>query len=595
MKRRCALRAAKILWCVVFGFWVCSGCLRAFGDRVMEMEGKAKRRTTPEHVRSVVQQLEAMRMRNENALDTLKNLQQKTNEQLGAFESKTRRPRRRREKMHVQTDEQNADGEKANHRSLLRSDPSTFTSRQQHVVDAFLYSWEAYEKYAWGHDEAKPISKSWSKWFDVGLTLVDSLDTLWLMGLDEKFGKARAWVRDDLTFERNIDVNLFECTIRVLGGLLSAHALTGDALFLEKAEDLGKRLLPAFSSSSGIPYSDVNIGTGNAHAPKWGGDSSTAEVTTIQIEFAYLSALTGNPVYWNSANKVNDIVATLSEHRDPKYLLPIFINADSARLSGSATISLGARGDSYYEYLLKQWLLSGKRDETMRIRYMNALEAIEEHLIARSSPSGYVYVAEMKQGRKKQIPKMDHLVCFLPGVIALGAANAAHKPHGKGEVDAKRMQLARDILETCIHMYEDQVTGLAPEIVFFKGGEKDIHVKPADAHNLLRPETVESLFILYRLTMDESYRSRGWQMFQNFRKYCKVPTGGYSSINSVLTTNVAFRDKMESFWLAETLKYFFLLFDDSGIPVDLTQLVLNTEAHPLPIDPVVRFFESAST
>jgi len=109
------------------------------------------------------------------------------------------------------------------------------------------------------------------------------------MGLYEEFDEVKRWVNTKLNFDKNTDVNLFECTIRELGGLLGAFALSNDHLFLEKAEDLGTRLLPAFDTKSGVPYSDVNLKTGKAHAPTWGSDSSLAEVTTIQIEFEYLS------------------------------------------------------------------------------------------------------------------------------------------------------------------------------------------------------------------------------------------------------------------------------------------------------------------
>ena len=113
---------------------------------------------------------------------------------------------------------------------------------------------------------------------------------------------------------------------------------------------------------------------------------------------------------------------------------------------------------------------------------------------------------------------------------------------------------------------------------------KAFYIKRNDEHNLLRPETVESLFILWRLTKDQKYRVWGWKIFKSFQKYCKVSTGGYSSIKSVVRTPVIFKDKMESFWLAETLKYLFLLFsDDDVLPLD--KWVLNTEAHPFPIVP----------
>ena len=107
--------------------------------------------------------------------------------------------------------------------------------RQKKVVEAFKYAWEGYRKYAWGHDELRPVSKSYSEWFGIGLTIIDSLDTMLLMNLREEFQEARDWVAKSLTFEKNVDVNLFETTIRVLGGLLSAYHLSQDDLFLKKA------------------------------------------------------------------------------------------------------------------------------------------------------------------------------------------------------------------------------------------------------------------------------------------------------------------------------------------------------------------------
>ena len=128
----------------------------------------------------------------------------------------------------------------------------TFSKKQLEVIEATKHSWMAYEKYGFGRDEIKPISKSYHTWFGIGLTLVDSLDTLLLMGLNDEYQRAKDWVATQLRFDVNRDVNLFECTIRELGGLLSAYTLTKDNLFLEKAKDLGERLLPAFNSKSGV-------------------------------------------------------------------------------------------------------------------------------------------------------------------------------------------------------------------------------------------------------------------------------------------------------------------------------------------------------
>ena len=109
------------------------------------------------------------------------------------------------------------------------------TSRQEHVVNAFKHAWKAYKTHAWGKDELKPVSKDSNEWFNLGLTLIDSLDTMWLMGLTKEFEEAKHWVEQDLVVAQNKDVNLFETTIRVLGGLLSTYHLTQEKIFLEKA------------------------------------------------------------------------------------------------------------------------------------------------------------------------------------------------------------------------------------------------------------------------------------------------------------------------------------------------------------------------
>lgn len=111
----------------------------------------------------------------------------------------------------------------------------THNEQQEAIVKAFKHAWKAYRNFAWGKDELKPISHTSSTWFNLGLTLVDALDTMWLMGLKDEFDEARNWVAHEMIIAQNRDVNLFETTIRVLGGLLSTYHLTKDNLFLERA------------------------------------------------------------------------------------------------------------------------------------------------------------------------------------------------------------------------------------------------------------------------------------------------------------------------------------------------------------------------
>ncbi|CAH1271786.1 MAN1A2 [Branchiostoma lanceolatum] len=446
-------------------------------------------------------------------------------------------------------------------------------AQQKAVVEAFKHAWKGYKQYAWGHDELKPISKAASDWFGLGLTIIDSLDTMWIMGLMEEFEEARRWVEKDLVLKKNVDVNLFETTIRVLGGLLSAFHLSNDGLFLEKARELGDRLMPCFNSPSKIPYSDVNLDTGKAHPPRWGPDSTTSEVTSIQLEFRELSHQTGNDKYKNAVDEVMGHIQSLPKENG---LIPIFVNARSGQFRAGATITVGARGDSYYEYLLKQWLQTGKTEDKLRDEYVTAIEGMQKNLVKSTAANGLKFIGELVRGSFS--PKMDHLVCFLPGTLAIGHHNG---------LDASHLELAKELAKTCYQMYADMPTGLSPEIAYFNinnPGKPDIEVKNADTHNLLRPETVESLFYLYRLTGDKQYRDWGWKIFQAFEKYTKVQGGGYSSIGSVKDTkNPRFRDKMESFFLGETLKYLFLLFSDDPTLLSLDKYVFNTEAHPLPI------------
>uniref|UniRef100_A0AAR2JSY4 alpha-1,2-Mannosidase n=1 Tax=Pygocentrus nattereri TaxID=42514 RepID=A0AAR2JSY4_PYGNA len=448
--------------------------------------------------------------------------------------------------------------------------------RAEAVREAFRHAWKGYKAFAWGHDELKPISKTHGEWFGLGLTLIDALDTMWILDLKEEFEESKRWVEKELSFTKNVDVNLFESTIRILGGLLSTYHLTGDSLFLDKAKDIGSRLMPAFNTPSKIPFSDVNIGKGIAHPPRWTTDSTVAEVTSIQLEFRELSRLTQDPQYQKAVDEVMRQVHRLDGKHDG--LVPMFINTNSGKFTHRGVFTLGARADSYYEYLLKQWLQGGKKEPELLEDYLQAVEGVKKNLLRQTSPSKLVFVGELSHGRLN--PKMDHLVCFLPGTLALGAHNGLPADH---------MDLAMQLMETCHQMYVQMETGLSPEIAHFNlqnHNGRDVDVKPADRHNLLRPETVESLFYMYRFTQDSKYRDWGWEILQSFNKYTRVPSGGYTSIGNVRDpVNPGPRDKMESFFLGETLKYLFLLFSDDPELISLDKYVFNTEAHPLPIWP----------
>lgn len=445
-------------------------------------------------------------------------------------------------------------------------------SRQTAVMESFKHAWKGYKEHAWGHDNLKPVSGMAFEWFSLGLTIVDSLDTAYIMGLTEVFEEGKDWIKKELVFTKNRDVNFFEVTIRVLGGLLSCYHFSKDRMFLDKAVDLGDRLMAAFSSPSGIPYSDVNLGSKTAHAPEWSHYSTTAEVTTVQLEFRELSRASNNPVFEDAAAAVSEMI-----HHLPKKhgLVPIFINPNTGNFLPHATITLGARGDSYYEYLLKQWLQTGKTVNYLLDDYMTAIEGVREFLAKRSSPNKYLFIGELTSGSESFNPKMDHLTCFLPGTLALGHANGLPDWH---------MTMAEELMYTCYLTYAVHPTFLAPEITHFNlaSTTDDMYTKTADAHSLLRPEFVESLWYMYQLTGNTTYQDWGWQIYQSFEKYAKV-SYGYASLSNVKSEKPVHRDMMESFFMSETLKYLYLLFSDDRFLIDLNKYVINSEAHPLPV------------
>lgn len=499
---------------------------------------------------------------------------------------------------------------------------SDWISRQQSVKNAFIHAWSAYRNYAMGYDELMPLSQ---KGIDglggLGATIVDALDTAMIMGLDEVVSEAGSWIEKHLPerINQKDQVNLFETTIRILGGLLSAYHLSGGKqgkdlmhkgpkpiVYLENARNLADHLLVAFTSSpTAIPFSDVVLHDRSAH-PSPNGLSSTSEVSTLQLEFNYLSSLTGDPKYRMESMKVLEHFKTLPKVEG---LVPIYISPHSGGFSGE-NIRLGSRGDSYYEYLIKIWLQQLDSNLTyLHDMYEEAMKGVRHLLVRKSIPNGLVFVGELPYGFHGGFsPKMDHLVCFLPGTLALGATKGITKEKAMRAnkltfEDLENLKLAEDLAKTCFEMYSVTSTGLSPEIAYFNiegsseggpdGGNKsskyvhDIIIKYADRHNLLRPETVESLFILYRITEDPKYREWGWQIFKAFEQHTKVDSGGYTSLDDVTVLPPHRRDKMETFFLGETLKYLYLLFGDNTV-LPLDEFVFNTEAHPFPIKRTTR-------
>ena len=182
-------------------------------------------------------------------------------------------------------------------------------------------------------------------------------------------------------------------------------------------------------------------------------------------------------------------------------------------------------------------------------------------------------------------PSRFSLLCLRRsgGLLALGAYT---DPQGLDSARAQRdLKTGKALTYTCYQMYARMPTGISPEYIQVYEG-KDFDIGPGAPHYLLRPEAMESFFVLYHLTGDPVYREWGWEVFQAIERYCKT-TVGYGQLHDVRQTASRPDDKMESFFLAETMKYMYLLMDPET-PIDLLHKhVFNTEAHPVRIFPVM--------
>ena len=427
----------------------------------------------------------------------------------------------------------------------------------ERVKTEFLHAWNGYKQYCWGHDDLKPISKTCRDWYGtpIYMTPVDSLDSLYLLGFKKEADETREYIVKNLSFDKDISVQNFEITIRILGGLLSSYQIAGDKRLLNLADDLGTRLLPVFDSPTGLPYKFVNLKTGKTK----GEVSNPAETGTLMIEFGTLSKLTGKPIYYERAKRA--LVETY-KRRSPIGLVGTNINVDTGKWTNTDS-HVSSEIDSYYEYLLKCSLLFGDKDcEAMwvdSIAKIHSYLADEGQNMSKKNVNGAVIVGDLWYGHadmntgKRTATTTGALDAFFPAVLVLDG-------------DLNR---ARALQDSFFKMW--QIQGIEPEVYNYRTG------KIEEAGYPLRPEIVESTYYLYQATKDPKYLAMGKQMFDDLVKHCRTDVA-YAGLKSVETKEKT--DYMHSFVFAETFKYFYLLFAPEKT-LDIDKVVFNTEAHPI--------------
>lgn len=511
-------------------------------------------------------------------------------------------------------------------------EPETYERRVERqtrlsaIKEAFLHSWDGYKRNAWLQDELAPVSgESHNGFGGWGATLVDSLDTLWIMGLEKEFGAAvSALKKIDFTSTPLDELNIFETTIRYLGGFLSAYDVSGQKhkVLLEKAEELGEMLYVAFDTPNRMPctrwdWKNAALGGSQLAARH----SLLAEVGSLTLEFTRLSQLTGDHKWYDAIARITNVFEEQQNRTKIPGLWPVMLDTLNADFTRDTTFSLGGMADSLYEYFPKQHLMLGGRSDQYRKMYQTALESAKEHIFFRPlNPENQQLLLPGTLKRQSSIhvrliPEGQHLTCFAGGMVAL-AAKAFQQNHD--------LETARQLVDGCLWAYESMPSGIMPESFYAApckkavddnctwsderwyqaintptptsntvNGDpeemeenaktiiKDARLVPGftritDSRYMLRPEAIESLFVLYRVTGDQSLQDKAWSMFRAISNATKTAIA-YAGIKDVRQTEPGSEgsliDTMESFWTAETLKYFYLIFSEPDV-ISLDEYVL---------------------
>ena len=519
--------------------------------------------------------------------------------------------------------------------------PLAQIDRRQFVKREFLHAWNGYEDHGWMADGLRPISGyidtkfcSWSA------TLVDALDTLWIMGLKEEFDEA---VNATLTVDfrhtaASCDVNLFESTIRYLGGMIGAYELSGDARLLPKLTELGDMLIRAFNTTNGMPCSHCHLASElpSEHFEPVN-DAALANVGSLTLEFSRLSQITGDEKYIHTVEWLSSVFQQAQNESSLPGMWPERLDATSIdpKTTGgfvhkSFAYSLGALSDSAYEYLVKGHALMGGVTPVYRDMWDFASQQIRSYLLFRAMvPNAtepevlFAGIASRFEGSDDVMlePRTEHLACFAGGLFGI-ASKIFNEPDD--------LEIGKQLTQGCVWAYQHSPIGIMPETFSmvacpnldgfqceYNQTEFDMDAQrppcepipgndcptnnlppgwlaSLDAKYNLRPEALESVFVMWRITGDNHWREVGWEMFQSIIKHTRTPYG-HSSLMSVLFTTeqevveqgrkvmrqrAVKSDEMESFWFAETLKYAYLLFSEPDL-ISLDEYVLNTEAHPM--------------
>ncbi|ETN45916.1 uncharacterized protein HMPREF1541_00097 [Cyphellophora europaea CBS 101466] len=490
--------------------------------------------------------------------------------------------------------------------------------RRQKVELAFRKCWNSYRAKAWMFDELAPLSGAGRNTFGGwSASLVDALDTLWIMGFKDEFDNAVDAVRRiDFSTSTDTTINVFETTIRYLGGFLSAYDLSGENALLEKAVEVGEMLLAAFDTPNRMPITRWEWKVARdrlqaQQAPDW---MLVSELGSLSLEFTRLSQITGDDRWYDAIARITDLFHQQQNHTKIPGLWPVVVNPRDKDLTKDSGFTLGGMSDSLYEYFPKEYALLGGLSPVYQQLYETSMATVIKEMLFRPmipNSEDILMSGDLRadsDGSSALDHRIQHLTCFAGGMLGVGGRLFSNDNH---------VAVGQKLTDGCIWAYKAMRWGIMPEIAHMTPCKSQLdctwdeavwlqevgkqhttdppvtnlqefavtqnlpegYAKFDDRKYILRPEAIESVFIYYRITGDEKYRDHAWEMFNAIEKVTSTEFAN-AAIPDIATKDQPRQDdRMESFWLAETLKYFYLIFSEPEL-ISLDDYVLNTEAHP---------------
>lgn len=431
-------------------------------------------------------------------------------------------------------------------------------TRQKEVKNTFVKCWQAYKKNAWLHDELMPVSgKAKDTFGGWAATLVDSLDTLYIMELKDEFKEAVDAVANINFSETNLEqINVFETTIRYLGGFLGAYDLSKDKKLLQKATEVADMLYKAFDTPNRMPITRWDF-----HKAKSGQRQEApeavlvAEIGSLSLEFTRLSQITGDPKWYDAVSRISDVLEEQQDKTKIPGLWPIIVNAKDKDFTKFPNFTLSAMADSAYEYLPKMEILMGGLEPRYQEMYKKAMKAAVKDIIFRPmvpDDAADILVAGKSSvdGTKALLDgELQHLSCYLGGNMAMAGRLFEIEEH---------VQIGKKLCNGCIYFYAQMPYGIMPEVshvipckstskchwnetlwkdevikaqknqggdptqILVSGRVPEGFSSLEDRRYILRPEAIESVFYLYRMTGEQALQAAAWNMWTAVQRYTQT-------------------------------------------------------------------------